>query len=428
MSLKSNGEDPSKDCTPLTHQAPFKANKDQRAHPLLHVAVTDLRHAAREVRRYEIQRITKRIRFLESSSTSPSSKLNNIDEEDGGNGTVMQKILRAASKRKRKLASLRLELEMLSSSVSSSAFVGCTVVFGCRSLGLEPYTGLSGLECIEKLLEDALGGCGENGKDKLLKDLIEKSLNHPKLKAVSAALDDAITDYRRYKVRWEDIRQERSVEKAAEGAVPERWIDGAEDVDGTNEKISFHHWKNRRKKRLRASSVDGVEGASRTQCKAGRDDNHAGASGVFVDSLGGNKVVANKMAQYGPAAMEVGGFRVEKNRMGQRARKAKAMAMEAASQGKKWDSSHNWRDKKDKNDCSTNHLEHSIEKDVAPKRQKTTSGLDPSIGSVTASDVANMGKEWKETGKAHPSWAARELAKKHKITIGGTPQGKKTIF
>jgi len=161
-----------------------------------------------------------------------------------------------------------------------------------------------------------------------LKDLIEKSLNHPKLKAVSAALDDAITDYRCYKIRWEDIRQERSVEKAADGAVPERWIDGAEDVDGTNEKISFHHWKNRRKKRLRASSVDGVEGASRTQCKAGRDDNHAGASGVFVDSLGGNKVVANKMAQYGPAAMEVGGFRVEKNRMGQRARKAKAMAME----------------------------------------------------------------------------------------------------
>jgi len=231
-----------------------------------------------------------------------------------------------------------------------------------------------------------------------------------------------VNDYGRHKARWEDIRQKRSLEKFDAGVIPERWIDGAEDVEGKNGEICFQSWKNHRKKRLRAPLDDTLEGISKKQHDGGCDDNHTGTSGVFVNSLG------KKQIEHGPTKVEKGEGKISKNRLGQRARKAKAMAMEAISRGEKWDSSLNWREKKLESNYSNTYLKISMEENAKSKRRKTTSGLDPSFGSVSASDVANMGKRWKETGKAHPSWAARELAKQHALKIGGIPLGKKIIF
>merc|ERR1712238_206706 len=76
---------------------------------------------------------------------------------------------------------------------------------------------------------------------------------------------------------------------------------------------------------------------------------HDGSSGLFIDSLNGQSMPMNEeerehgISDYG----EFNEFEnVKKNRMGQRARKAKAMAIEAKKSGKVWNNSINWREKK----------------------------------------------------------------------------------
>lgn len=109
----------------------------------------------------------------------------------------------------------------------------------------------------------------------------------------------------------------------------------------------------------------------------------------------------------------------KKNRMGQRQRKARAKAIEAANKGKivGKDQSLNWRPKKQKRDDS--------QKNKA--KVESASGLDKSRD-IQVADVANMGKNWKDEGKAHPSWAARE-AQKTKSGLGIVEfKGKKITF
>lgn len=122
---------------------------------------------------------------------------------------------------------------------------------------------------------------------------------------------------------------------------------------------------------------------------------HDGSSGLFIDSLNGQSMPMNEeerehgISDYG----EFNEFEnVKKNRMGQRARKAKAMAIEAKKSGKVWNNSINWREKKNTTE----------EKSTMDNKRKPI---------VKSSDVANMGKNWKDEGKSHPSWAAKEAQK-----------------
>ena len=104
----------------------------------------------------------------------------------------------------------------------------------------------------------------------------------------------------------------------------------------------------------------------------------------------------------------------KKNRQGQRARRIKAMAIEARKAGRVWDPSINWREKKPK-----------AKENEKDEKNESASGLDKSK-EIKAAEVANMGKSWKEEGKAHPSWAARE-AQKAKSGIAAFA-GKKITF
>lgn len=117
---------------------------------------------------------------------------------------------------------------------------------------------------------------------------------------------------------------------------------------------------------------------------------------------------------------------VKKNRMGQRQRKSKARAIEALNIGKKFqmEQSLNWRPKKEKKEKK----EKKDEKQHTDKqKEETASGLDKSK-KIKVADVANMGKSWKEEGKAHPSWAARET-QKSKYGLGIVEfTGKKITF
>ena len=70
-----------KSATQFSREVSKKVEKRFIPHPLLRLATTDLRHATREVRCYEIQCITKRICFLESSLTSHLLKIDTHDKE-----------------------------------------------------------------------------------------------------------------------------------------------------------------------------------------------------------------------------------------------------------------------------------------------------------------------------------------------------------
>lgn len=165
--------------------------------------------------------------------------------------------------------------------------------------------------------------------------------------------------------------------------------------------------------------------------KRNRNDYESAENDIFVGSLAKN----DELSGYGDADKEEGGDEDEgfadyenyedlqmtkKNRMGQRQRKARAKAIEAAKKGRVLgkDQSLNWRPRKQKRDDDSQKNKSKVE---------SASGLDISKN-VQVGEVANMGKNWKDEGKAHPSWAARE-AQKTKSGLGIVEfKGKKITF
>ena len=105
--------------------------------------------------------------------------------------------------------------------------------------------------------------------------------------------------------------------------------------------------------------------------------------------------------------------------MGQRARKARALAIEANRKGKPYDNTKikKWWELKPKNTRKNENI------------SELASGLDSSK-KVDAAEIVEMGSTWKEEGKAHPSWAARQVQKaKSGSGIGNIEfQGKKITF
>lgn len=152
---------------------------------------------------------------------------------------------------------------------------------------------------------------------------------------------------------------------------------------------------------------------------------HEGPGSMFIESLCGeapSEVTAAQFSHYGPGAEDfsLSTAAEKKNRPGQRARRAKAIVQQAKKEGRNWDSSVNWREPKPKK---------------AKLVEKTEQGEEPGkiIASgliankkIKAAELADMGKDWKADGKAHPSWAAKQLAKQ---TCGIAEfKGKKTTF
>lgn len=211
-----------------------------------------------------------------------------------------------------------------------------------------------------------------NDGDKYTKDTIEAMIKHKKLAAAMNAASEKVSEYNAWLSRRED------------------WLAA--------------------KKGQRNHSNHESDNAQKRVKKRGRVDvaGHDGNSGLFIESLCGTAMP--KQDEPGLAGYEgFGEYEEEeyyempkkKNRMGQRQRKAKAMAIEAKKVGRYLDSSLNWREKKYK---STDQDEYENQK------EESASGLDKSK-EVKAAEVASMGKNWKKEGNAHPSWAAREAQK-----------------
>ena len=168
----------------------------------------------------------------------------------------------------------------------------------------------------------------------------------------------------------------------------------------------------------------------KTGKKRGRDldlEGHDGGAGMFIESLSGHIAVDEDDVLEGYEGFEAYDGEEDdiddyiaqpqkRNRPGQRQRKAKAMAIEARKAGRHWDNSINRRKKKKR-----------VDEDFGANKHESASGLDKSK-EINVAEVAKMGKDWKEEGKAHPSWAARE-AQKAKSGLGIVAfAGKKITF
>ena len=195
---------------------------------------------------------------------------------------------------------------------------------------------------------------------------VEKMLQHKRLGGAMEIWNEKVTEYRRWYLKRVDV------------------------VSGVPKFVKEMQPKNSKKKKQEDSTAD-----------------------MFV-SLGGlqdeeeeeNKVMG-KYDSYGPASgLEM---EVKKNRPGQRQRQAKALAKEARKQGRTVDKSINWREKKVVTDDTYADEKPSFgskSKDVKPQQ-------------VEASKIAEMGKTWKEEGKAHPSWAASASQKTGIVAFAG---------
>jgi len=142
---------------------------------------------------------------------------------------------------------------------------------------------------------------------------------------------------------------------------------------------------------------------------------YTGQQGVFLtlngdaeqEDSGGEEAApdpTNKYSQYGPGAADEYAqvTQAPKNRKGQQQRRAKRAAQEARKNGEKWDSNKNWRAVK-KRDEEGN----VVTEEMEIKLSHHDSGLRKDK-KVKKEEVASGGQDWKEQGKAHPSWAAKK--------------------
>ena len=198
-------------------------------------------------------------------------------------------------------------------------------------------------------------------------------------------------------------------------------------MDAWNDKVTeYRQWLLQRRERISAPP-DFANKKNKKNSKNNKikSKNDTPTSDLFV-CLGGGTTNSGEEQDaslyYGPSSSapnddndnndEYASIVKKPNRPGQRARKAKAMAIQAKKEGRPYVSV-NWREKKPPN-TTKNHT--TAESAPAQKEKQTTR---------QAAEIASMGKSWKEDGKEHPSWAASQAQKKTAIVAF---QGTKITF
>jgi len=321
---------------------------------LVAMSTKSLHKEAKVVKSFECQKIVRKIKALKESSTSTTGTgtgTGTTDEssnkDDSTSRTSDEKTLQKLEKLNEKLTNMK---EFDFDQVVSVAL---------RRLGLQNEPKKS--QTNEKKKN------AENDNVNVAKAMIDTMIKHKRMASAMQSISEKVSEYN----AWLSRREE--------------WLANG----GRSSARQENDAKKGGKKRGREVDVAG----------------HDGNTGLFIESLAGTA-----MPQDGHEEVAEGYEDYEqddaifqqpkkKNRQGQRARKAKTMAIEARKTGKVWDSSSNWREKK-----------------IRPPEEKEYPKVESASGlykskDIKVADVANMGKNWKEEGKAHPSWAAREAQK-----------------
>jgi hypothetical protein len=213
-------------------------------------------------------------------------------------------------------------------------------------------------------------------------DMVEFFLKHKRMQGAFEDWSRQVDEYRRWYVQQEERRR---------GAATGR------DDKESKKKMKG---KNGQSAKSKSSSTSAVDYSQSIFLKLGGSDDEE-----EEEYEGSDDHHEEEQHAFDNAGIPV--TKPKKNRQGQRARKAKAMAIEAKRAGRKWDASLNWRPEKAPSDApvSRDRFSHSNSK--------------PPAASAPAAAPSEPTPE-----ELHPSWAAR---KEQKTGIAAF-QGKKITF
>mmetsp|Transcript_5417 Transcript_5417/g.11771 ORF Transcript_5417/g.11771 Transcript_5417/m.11771 type:complete len:459 (-) Transcript_5417:2295-3671(-) len=407
----------------------YRTESTDRYNKLHHACSKHLHREAKVVKSFECQKIVRAIKAANDSLSASKSKEEKKpdQEEDDGEGEKKKK---KSSKALKRLETLQQKLDR-----TKKMELEVLVQVGLKRLGvlsLDPRAHDENLNVndeddkTKKSITSSSNNSQSNtdaavssqSDDQFHQALLESMLQHKRLSAALDQLNEKVTEYRQWTIHREAMLR-------------------GEDSHNTKDQGGSKKSKKKRQKQQQTKATGNdtmVVADGYNTRKRGLDlGGHEGASGLFIGSLsgmvmdtddygeGGNDYMDGEDADYDDHYE----YQTEKkkNRPGQRARKAKAMAIEARKAGKTWDSSINWREKKAGSN-ENNHHDGGSQRNTKYERggerdhhKKSKGNRQPSQGETEvkpkdAQHIATMGKAWKEEGNAHPSWAAKAAAQK----------------
>mmetsp|Transcript_20135 Transcript_20135/g.41152 ORF Transcript_20135/g.41152 Transcript_20135/m.41152 type:complete len:503 (+) Transcript_20135:88-1596(+) len=423
----------------------YRIESRERYDKLHHISSKHLHREAKVVKSFECQKIVRAIKAAKEASEALKAAQSSTKDDGTGKasdpGDTMAQEKRAKRVREKLDKSVKKVMRLEQKLEKTKKFdLEVLVQAGLKRLGMlnldprqdeldeggeikanEPNEGSSkpGDESKNKnAKEEKSQSIQPQSEDPFYQSLLEILLQHKRLSSAMDQLNEKVTEYRRWTMRRQDMLR----------------VDGIPEFMRDDSMIGGKKKKNIKKsqcqqvnKTLITAGAGGFHGVTR---KRGLDG-HEGTSGLFIGSLSGMPMEGYFDDAYsdnrGEDEMEIGQYGYnypmerKKNRPGQRARKAKALAIEARKVGKTWESSLNWREKKkEKNGSATNENDSHA---ISNRRRGSQSGQNgggrnsdhPVLSEKNATKhdaqkIATMGKTWKENGQ-HPSWAAKAAQK-----------------
>jgi hypothetical protein len=401
----------------------YQIESIDRYNKLNHACSKHLHREAKVVKSFECQKI---VRAIKAANDSLSEQTGKGDDDNKEKKEIISKALKRIASLQLKLErTKKMDLDVLVQVGLKRLGVFDLLIHAEQNLGVDDnrkdasmHPGQIRTDESQKRRLDSKASLQFD--DPFYQTLLESFLRHKRLSSSLDQCNDKVAEYRQWAMRREVIRL---------------WKDNPEE--------NLHGGNKKKKKNNRQGNASGndtvVVAGGFNDRKRGLDlSGHEGASGLFIGSLAGNSTEV--YSDGGDHDMEGDEDEYDyqedrkKNRPGQRARRAKATAIEARKAGKTWDSSMNWRERKrDKKRNShddgkrTNGLEDEDggkdykSREGERKRNKSDGGVVPKA----AQHIATMGKTWKEEGNAHPSWAAAAAQKSQGIAKF---EGKKITF
>ena len=375
---------------------------------LLHQSTKILRKATKLSKAFECQKIVRKIKASMTSLNDKDDHSNNCNihtAENLDDANTNQKL-------KKRVKSLEEKLKYIKSIDLEDIVQVCVNRLGLNSLNpskVENDKDNNDSESVDgnKYINQDETSSSEKydstvkQNDKEYRTLIESIIQQKKVVSAMESINEFMLDYNRWLARKEE------------------WLFGG-NISSKSQK--------RKDRSNNNNSMDSKPNLKNNNRSMIDTNGHEINSGLFITSLAGNDIeyddeIADDGQQDDREGQDYDLYTDfvpnKKNRMGQRARKARAMALEAKKQGKYEAGIKNWWEMKPKNP----------RRNLDNKNDLTASGLDISKN-VKAAEVVQMGSKWKEAGNAHPSWAARQVQKEKSGTgIGNIEfKGKKITF
>jgi hypothetical protein len=209
-------------------------------------------------------------------------------------------------------------------------------------------------------------------------------------------------------------------------------------LENWNEKVTdFRRWCLRLSEKTepgyKQKPTDDQGGKKRKKNKKKNTQDGEGQPAISLEntsmfcSLGGNQQDdddeepeqgEHKYSQYGPGAFAIE-VPSKKNRQGQRARRAKAQAIQAKKDGKVY-SSMNWREKKKPLDAEGYGEPSSSNFSQQSNSQSHGHSSNSNAANAPPRQQQQKNREEKDASSAHPSWAAKKAQKDTIVEFQGT--------